>query len=102
MLRRRITDFSAERSFAQTQQALREHYRIEVPRYSIDKVTSQVCREAKAHNTIKPDSVRAAEVLISEVDGSMLPIVSTEPQSDEGSPEISHLSWERTTRQHCQ
>ena len=30
ILHRRITDFSAERSFAQTEQALREHYGIEV------------------------------------------------------------------------
>jgi|GEM_PF-4094287 len=79
MLRRRIVDFSAERSFAQTAQALLEHYSIEVPRYSIDKVTGQVCREAKAHNSNKPQRVTAAKVLISEVDGSMLPIINTDP-----------------------
>jgi hypothetical protein len=79
MLSRRIVDFSVERSFAQTEQALREHYRIDVPRYTIDKVTAQVCREAKAHNSNKPETVTAAEVLVSEVDGSMLPIINTEP-----------------------
>ena len=79
MLRRRIVDFSAERSFAQTAQGLLEHYRIEVPRYCIDKVTTQVCREAKAHNSSKPQTITAAKVLISEVDGSMLPIINTDP-----------------------
>ena len=79
ILSRRIVDFSAERSFAQTAQALLEHYRIEVPRYSIDKITAQVCREAKAHNSNKPENLTAAEVLISEVDGSMLPIINTDP-----------------------
>jgi hypothetical protein len=79
MLRRRIVDFSAERSFAQTAQALVEHYRIEVPRYCIDKVTAQVCREAKAHNSSKPQTITSAKVLISEVDGSMLPIINTDP-----------------------
>jgi hypothetical protein len=79
MLSRRIVDFSVERSFAQTGQALREHYRIDVPRYTIGKVTAQVCREAKAHNSNKPATVTAAEVLVSEVDGSMLPVINTEP-----------------------
>ena len=37
-----------------------------------------MCREAKAHNSNKPESVVDAEVLISETDGSMLPIISTE------------------------
>ncbi len=71
-------DFSAERSFAQTAQGLWEHYHIKVPRYSIDKVTEEVCREAKAHNSSKPKGVVAAEILVSEVDGSMLPIISTD------------------------
>jgi hypothetical protein len=79
ILSRRIVDFSAERSFAQTAQALLEHYRIEVPRYCIDKVTAQVCREAKAHNSSKPQTITSAKVLISEVDGSMLPIINTDP-----------------------
>jgi hypothetical protein len=79
ILSRRIVDFSAERSFAQTGQALWEHYHIEVPRYRIEKITGQVCREAKAHNSNKPGNLTAAEVLISQVDGSMLPIINTDP-----------------------
>ena len=82
ILSRRISDFSVERSFSQTEKALQEHYRIEVPRYSIDKVTDQVCRKAKAHNSSKPGTVSAAPVLISQVDGSMLPIIDTEPPKD--------------------
>lgn len=78
ILTRRIVDFSAERSFAQTALALREHYHIEVPKYSIDKVTAEVCREAKAYNASKPEIIVPAEILISETDGSMLPIISTE------------------------
>jgi len=78
ILCRRIVDFSAERSFAQTALALWEHYHIEVPLYRIDKVTEQVSLEAKAHNSNQPESVVEAEVLISETDGSMLPIISTE------------------------
>lgn len=79
ILSRRIVDFSAERSFAQSALALREHYHIEVPVSCTDKVTAQVCREAKARNSTKPGTVVDAEVLVSETDGSMLPVISTEP-----------------------
>jgi hypothetical protein len=74
-LQRRIVDFSAERSYQATAQALREHYRIEVPLYAIDKATGQIARQAKHFNTRAPDSIKPADTLISEVDGSMLPIV---------------------------
>lgn len=78
VLKRRIVDFSAERSFAQSANALKEHYQIEVPKYQIDKVTAEICQEAKKQNATKPGKVSEAEVLISETDGSMLPIISTE------------------------
>lgn len=74
-LQRRIADFSAERSFQRTAQALREHYRIEVPRYAIDKATAQISKQAKHFNSQAPDRIKSADTLISEVDGSMLPIV---------------------------
>jgi hypothetical protein len=74
-LQRRIADFSAERSFQRTAQALREHYRIEVPRYAIDKTTDQICKQAKHFNSQAPDRIKPADTLISEVDGSMLPVV---------------------------
>lgn len=74
-LQRRIVDFSAERSYEATARALREHYRIEVPRYAIDKATGRIARQAKHFNSRAPGSIKPAETLISEVDGSMLPIV---------------------------
>jgi hypothetical protein len=74
-LQRRISDFAAERSFHQTATALREHYRIEVPLYTIDKATAAISREAKHFNSKAPADIKPAKTLISEVDGSMLPIV---------------------------
>lgn len=74
-LQRRIVDFSAERSYEATAQALREHYRIEVPRYAIDQATGQIARQAKHFNSQAPKTIKPADTLISEVDGSMLPIV---------------------------
>lgn len=75
LLERRIADFGAERSFAATARALREHYGIEVPLYAIDKTTGRVALRAKHFNSREPESIRPADILISEVDGSMLPVV---------------------------
>jgi len=75
-LQRRIADFAAERSFQNTATALREHYNIEVPVYTIDKATAGIAREAKHFNSQAPGDIRPAATLISEVDGSMLPVVS--------------------------
>ena len=74
-LQRRIADFGAERSFQNTAAALKEHYNIEVPFYTIDKATGDVARAAKHFKSQAPDSIKPAATLISEVDGSMLPIV---------------------------
>ena len=77
-LTRRIVDFSAERSFLKTSEALKEHYNIEVSVHAIDRATDRVCRQAKEFNSISPKGIEAAPTLISEVDGSMIPIVETE------------------------
>lgn len=74
-LQRRIADFGAERSFQNTAVALKEHYNIEVPIYTIDKATADIARQAKHFNSQAPGSIQPAATLISEVDGSMLPIV---------------------------
>lgn len=75
-LQRRIADFSAERSFQRTTQALREHYQIEVPLYTIDNSTRHIAKQAKHFNAQAPAHIKPADTLISQVDGSMLPIVS--------------------------
>jgi hypothetical protein len=79
-LQRRIIDFSAERSYQQSAAALKEHYGINVPLYTIDKVTTRLAKEAKHHNASAPSVIKKTALLISEVDGSMLPIVSIKDQ----------------------
>lgn len=74
-LQRRIVDFAAERGFLNTASALKEHYQIEVPVYTIDKATRDISKQAKHFNSQAPAAIKPADILISEVDGSMLPIV---------------------------
>ena len=80
-LQRRIVDFAAERSFQNTASALREHYQIEVPVYTIDKATRDISKQAKHFNSQAPANIKPADTLISEVDGSMLPIVDFRDES---------------------
>ena len=84
ILQRRIVDFSSERSFGDTAKALKEHLNIDVSIYSIDKITERIARYAKLHNSQCPDGIKPAETLISEVDGSMLPIVVFDKDKDDG------------------
>ncbi|MCP5110655.1 MAG: hypothetical protein GY953_07455, partial [bacterium] len=74
-MKRRISDFGAERSGRNTIDALQEHYRIEVPLYTVDKVVRETARRASAYNSERPARESAAGVQVSGADGSMVPIV---------------------------
>ena len=74
-MKRRISDFGAERSGRCTVDALQEHYRIEVPLYTVDKVVREIAKETSADNSERPAGDNAASVQVSGTDGSMVPIV---------------------------
>lgn len=98
VLVRRIVDFAAERSFQATAAALREHYRIEVPLHTIDKATAEISRQAKHFNSLAPAGVKPAALLISETDGSMLPIVGFR---DDSSASADGAKTDRRKLRHC-
>lgn len=83
-LQRRIVDFSAEGSFQSTAIALKEHYRIEVPIYAIDKATAVIAKQSKHFNSQAPEGIKPVDTLISQVDGSMLPIVHFSEETTDG------------------
>jgi len=86
-LKRRISDFGAERSGRSTVDALVEHYRIEVPLYTVDKVVRETARRASAYNSERPAGESAATVQVSGVDGSMVPIVEFKGVGEVSDPE---------------
>ncbi|MEO7097867.1 MAG: hypothetical protein ABI162_00790 [Luteolibacter sp.] len=90
--------FAAERGFQNTASALRDHYRIEVPVYTIDKATGDIARQAKHFNSEAPGNIKPAATLISEVDGSMLPIVGFR---DENPVDPSTTRTDRRKLRHC-
>ena len=97
-MRRRIADFGAERSGRNTVEALAEHYRIEVPLYTVDQVTRGVAADAKRFNHEQPPGENAALVQVSGLDGSMVPIVEFQSLSDVTEPE---RKADKRKRRHC-
>jgi hypothetical protein len=86
-LQRRIADFGAERSGRSTVDALAEHYQIEVPLYTVDKVTREIARQAHEFNLARPPGENPAAIQVSGTDGSMVPIVEFKKVSEVSEPE---------------
>ena len=76
-------DFSAERSFLKTALAITEHYGVEVPPSAIRELTFHIGKEARKFNAEQPSLQAKAEVLVAQIDGSMIPTVDYQ-ETDEG------------------
>lgn len=73
-MQRALTDFGAEDSFERAAARIKEHYRLEVPVSAVRKVTYQ---HAAGIQAIEPQRPRkAVPTLITEMDGSMIPLVN--------------------------
>jgi hypothetical protein len=80
-MQRAMVDFGAEESFAKAAQSVREHYGLEVS-------VGRVRRHSLAHGgqlsalTVPPPKANAA-TLVTQLDGSMIPIVEPKAQSSD-------------------
>jgi hypothetical protein len=94
-LQRAIVDFGADESFGGAQKKIREHYGIEIPTSGIQSTTE---KHAKiAYEYIEKQSFKdgKAEVVISEMDGSMLPIVETcQPEEGLDNRKCKEVRWQ--------
>lgn len=69
-------DFGAERSGRSSVAALEEHYGIVVPLYAVESVTRRIGKDCAEFNLHEPlEATQAARVQVTELDGSMIPIV---------------------------
>lgn len=90
-LQRAMTDFGAEESFAQAARRVHEHYGIEV---SVNAARAHTLAHAKAIGAIQPERpVKPVEILITEMDGCMLPIVETTAETQTDRRKGKELSW---------
>lgn len=85
-LGRRIADFCSERSGRASVAALAEHYSIEVPLYTVGAVTRNVAKQAYVFNLERPPGKEPAAIQVTEVDGSMLPIVEFKEAAEVSDP----------------
>jgi len=78
-LQRAMTDFGADEAFAGAATKLQEHYGIEVPVSAVRGFTEAHGAAMRVQEKLKSDWPDRAgvPVLISEMDGSMLPVVET-------------------------
>jgi len=72
-LQRVLTDFGSEVSFGRAVSRVREHYAVEVP---VEAVRQHTLRHGKAIPTLATaDAAKSASQLITQMDGSMIPVM---------------------------
>jgi hypothetical protein len=97
-LQRALTDFGSDESFAGATKKMREHYGIELPTSGARQHTLV---HAKAIGAVKHECPKEpVKMIVTQMDGSMLPIVEplSDPQVDRRKGKL--LSW-RETRLCC-
>jgi hypothetical protein len=88
-LQRVLTDFGSEVSFGQAAGRVREHYAVEVP---VAAVRQHTLRHGKAITTLTPaDAAKPAAQLITQMDGSMIPVM--QPGSGADARQGRSLFW---------
>lgn len=90
-LQRALTDFGADHSFVEASQKVLEHYGVELPASS---VRSQTLAHAKASGAVQHEAPkRPVQTLVTEMDGTMLPIVTTKTGPGWDGRKGKELSW---------
>jgi hypothetical protein len=87
-LQRAMTDFGAEESFKRASARLKEHYGIEV---NSEAIRLQTLQHGKAIGGVVPATDCAAQELVTEMDGSLIPVV--QPASTGDRRKNKALAW---------
>jgi len=88
-LQRVLSDFGAEASFARAAAQLKEHYGIEVPITAAREITYRHARAIQQVEPAKP--LKPAKTLITQIDGSMIPLVKSTGGKDRRKSKVT--SW---------
>jgi hypothetical protein len=98
-----MTDFGADHAFGQVPKKLREHYGIEAPESTVRKTTLHHARQmhAQQEDSIKPLKTKGCGVMVAEIDGCMLPIVTiAEAEGDKRKQKTLHWKEARLALAH--
>ncbi len=87
-LQRCITDFGADVPFGRIPKKLKEHYGIEVPSSSARDITETHARKIREMESLEAEipERRGEASIIGEMDGSMIPIVTTTASDSDDQP----------------
>ena len=94
-LQRVLTDFGADESFGSAVGKVREHYGIEVPAGAVRQITehhAEVIRKKQEVLRKMPERGGVRQV-IGEVDGSLIPLVRVNEQSESDQRKTRQVSW---------
>jgi hypothetical protein len=102
-MQRAMTDFGADESFSEAVKKIREHYGIHVSMNATQRITEQHAEnihleeEARHQEMLasKKLAPKAAKTIISEIDGSMVPIVEISLPSNETAAEVDLRKYRR-------
>jgi hypothetical protein len=90
-LQRALTDFGADHSFVEATQKMREHYGVELPASGARCCT---LAHAKASGAVEHEPAKEpAQTLVTEMDGTMLPIVATKTEAGLDGRKGKELFW---------
>lgn len=90
-VQRALTDFGADHSFGEAAKKMREHYGVELPPSSVRERT---LAHAKASGGVEHQAPkRPVQTLVTEMDGTMLPIVTTKTGPGLDGRKGKELSW---------
>lgn len=93
-LQRVMTDFGADHAFGRVPAKLQEHYGIEMPVSTIQRMTehhAECIYEQEAARVIAPGTATGG-IFIGEMDGSMVPVVESPPDAEDRR-KAKVLSW---------
>ena len=79
-LQRALSDFGAEESFGRAAARVKEHYGIEVSPSAIRRITYEHARQIQRVEPVP--AAQPAGTLITQLDGSMIPLVESGPKGD--------------------
>ncbi|MCP4197268.1 MAG: ISKra4 family transposase [Proteobacteria bacterium] len=85
-LERRMVDFGVDKSFAKASGKLEEHYGITMPESRVRTVTQKHAHEIREREDLRTQIPEYEGVgqLIAEIDGTMIPIVDTDDETETG------------------
>ena len=95
LLQRRLTDFGSEKSFARAAEQVKEHYGFEISPSTVRRVTEAHGQRLHGHpELLQGDAAGEAKAqLIVEADGTMIPVVTTDPAQQIDQRKTRKTAW---------